>query len=52
MFAAGYDIGVIDGKFRPATQEAVMNFQNAYGLVCDGIVGPNTWNYLMSCVSC
>lgn len=52
LFAAGYAVGVIDGKFGPATQDAVMNFQNAYGLVCDGIVGPNTWASLMSCVGC
>jgi len=45
--SAGYAVGVIDGKFGPATQQAVMNFQASYGLACDGIVGPNTWNSLM-----
>ncbi len=44
--SAGYPVGAIDGKFGPATQQAVMNFQASCGLACDGIVGPNTWNSL------
>jgi hypothetical protein len=38
----GYNVEV-DSKFGPKTASAVRAFQNANGLVPDGIVGPATW---------
>lgn len=35
-----------DGIFGPATQNAVIAYQNFAGLTPDGIVGPSTWNSL------
>ena len=35
--------GEADGIFGALTQSSVVNFQNANGLVADGIVGPMTW---------
>ena len=37
-----------DGKFGPLTEEAVKEFQEAHGLVADGIVGAKTWAALKS----
>ena len=37
----------IDGIFGMNTQNAVLRFQRAYGLVPDGIVGTQTWNQLI-----
>lgn len=42
LVAAGYNIEV-DGIFGPKTQKAVMEYQIANGLTCDGIIGPKTW---------
>ncbi|MEW5940432.1 MAG: peptidoglycan-binding protein [Chloroflexota bacterium] len=38
----------IDGIFGPITAEAVRNFQQTYGLTVNGIVGPETWQALIS----
>jgi peptidoglycan hydrolase-like protein with peptidoglycan-binding domain len=40
-------IRAVDGLFGPGTEGAVRNFQKAYGLQVDGIVGPITWSRLM-----
>ena len=38
--------GVIDGIFGSVTKDAVIRFQQNYGLVADGIVGSKTWSKL------
>lgn len=43
---AGYYSGSIDGIYGPQTRDAVIAFQRDYGLVADGIVGPNTYEAL------
>ncbi len=42
----GADIS-IDSSFGPATQKALISFQESRGLEGDGIAGPATWNELM-----
>lgn len=44
---AGYSL-VGDGIFGPLTDSAVRRFQSDRGLQVDGIVGPQTWNALLS----
>lgn len=39
----GYDPGPIDGIFGSQTRDAVISFQRDYGLLPDGIAGPQTW---------
>jgi peptidoglycan hydrolase-like protein with peptidoglycan-binding domain len=39
----------LDGIFGPLTKEGVEDFQTAYHLQVDGIVGPQTWHALHYC---
>lgn len=47
---SGYDPGPIDGIFGPKTRDAVISFQRDYGLLPDGIAGPQTWNAIYDLV--
>ncbi|MDR2649528.1 MAG: N-acetylmuramoyl-L-alanine amidase [Clostridiales bacterium] len=40
-----------DGKFGPATQRAVIEFQRLFGLTADGVIGMNTWDKIISVYS-
>lgn len=42
LLELGYDAGRPDGMFGAQTERALRNFQRDYGLVVDGICGPNT----------
>ena len=42
----GYSLS-IDGIFGPDTLSAVKDFQSDHGLASDGIVGPQTWRWLI-----
>jgi len=46
--ALGYNARYLDGKFGPATLNAVRQFQSANNLTRDGIVGCNTWRRIVS----
>jgi peptidoglycan hydrolase-like protein with peptidoglycan-binding domain len=38
----------VDGVFGSGTRDAVIAFQKKFNLTADGVVGPNTWNMLIS----
>jgi murein L,D-transpeptidase YcbB/YkuD len=38
----------VDGAFGPITRRAVVGFQASHGLARDGVVGPRTWDALVS----
>lgn len=46
--AAGISPGKIDGVFGRGTQVAVKKYQAKYRLSVDGVVGPRTWNKLLT----
>ncbi len=46
----GYDPGPIDGIFGPKTRESVISFQRDYGLLPNGIAGPQTWDVIYELV--
>ncbi|MFH7026997.1 MAG: peptidoglycan-binding protein [Heteroscytonema crispum UTEX LB 1556] len=46
----GYYDGVIDGQYGNTTEIAVSKFQQAKGLIADGIVGKITWDSLQASV--
>lgn len=43
---AGFFTGPVDGVFGPGTRGAVERFQDRFGLVPDGVIGPATWRVL------
>jgi hypothetical protein len=48
---AGYSPGTIDGSYGPSTESAVKQFQQAHGLVADGIAGTKTLAALRAALS-
>ena len=51
LAAVGCYTGSIDGKYGPATDRAIRDFQSASGLVVDGIFGPATLAALQDAAS-
>ncbi|MFE5210655.1 peptidoglycan-binding protein [Streptomyces sp. NPDC056600] len=47
--AAGHPL-TADGSFGPATQAAVVGFQQSQSLTADGVIGANTWSALVPTV--
>lgn len=43
----GFYSGAVNGQFEESTTIAVSRFQQAAGLIVDGIVGPSTWSRLL-----
>ena len=43
----GPGVLVVDAQLGPATRQSVVEFQQRYGLVADGVTGPQTWNALV-----
>lgn len=52
LIYAGYNPGSTDGNFGPRTKAAVCEFQKAYTLTPDGIVGEDTKATLWMALSC
>ena len=50
LVALGYST-TIDGKFGPATAQAVKSFQASSGLTADGVVGPATLSALSAAIN-
>ena len=50
-FGPELDPEKIDGKFGPHTKNSVMTYQQDFGLVVDGKVGPQTWGSLCEQIS-
>lgn len=48
LFDLGFYEGTVDGQFGQGTQNAVTAFQSQHGLTADGIVGPQTKEWLYS----
>ncbi|MEN6324704.1 MAG: peptidoglycan-binding domain-containing protein, partial [Syntrophomonas sp.] len=46
LIKLNHDIGAIDGIYGKKTEKAVKAFQAKSGLNSDGVVDPNTWNFL------
>ncbi len=44
LMELGYYEGEIDGIYDQETAESVIAYQEAMGLLVDGVVGPDTWN--------
>lgn len=49
--AVGFDPGVIDGDFGPATAKAPRSFQKKAGIAADGICGPQTEDKLSAAIN-
>ena len=45
--SVGFNL-TVDGDFGQKTKDAIIVFQRNRGLVQDGVVGPKTWEYLLS----